>query len=57
MKKLMFLVVVSLFVFVVCFSEDDFLFEVNFENVVIIFELFVVNGLIDGIGIWMLVYS
>lgn len=39
MKKLMFLVAASLFVFAACSSEDDSSPEVNPENAAITFEL------------------
>ena len=57
MKKLMFLVAASLFVFAACSSEDDSSPEVNPENAAITFELSAVNGLTDGIGTRMPVYS
>ena len=57
MKKLMFLVAASLFVFAACSSEDDPSSEVNPENNGITFELSAVNGLTDGIGTRMPVYS
>lgn len=50
MKKLMFLVAASLFVFAACSNEDDPSSEVNPENSGITFELSAVNGLTDGIG-------
>ena len=43
MKKLMFLVAASLFVFAACSSEDDSSPEVNPENAAITFELSAVN--------------
>lgn len=57
MKKLMFLVAASLFVFAACSNEDDPSSEVNPENSGITFELSAVNGLTDGIGTRMPVYS
>ena len=57
MKKLMFLVAASLFMFAACSSEDDSSPEVNPENAAITFELSAVNGLTDGIGTRMPVYS